>query len=128
MNVTLRQLRVFQSVARTRNFSRTGEAIGLTQPAVSRAIGELEHAMGLRLLDRTTREVGAELGVPVVDVFKEFKLGGDKKFRFEMDFGNLFNRTLFCNPNTNWSSPAFGTVNTQCNQARSVQFAVRFEY
>ncbi len=57
MNVTLRQLRVFQSVARTRNFSRSGEAIGLTQPAVSRAIGELEHAMGLRLLDRTTREV-----------------------------------------------------------------------
>jgi len=57
MNVTLRQLRVFQSVARTRNFSRTGEAVGLTQPAVSRAIGELEHAMGLRLLDRTTREV-----------------------------------------------------------------------
>src|SRR5438094_10107 len=57
MNVTLRQLRVFQSVARTRNFSRTGEAVGLTQPAVSRAIGELEHAMGLRLLDRTTRDV-----------------------------------------------------------------------
>jgi DNA-binding transcriptional LysR family regulator len=57
MNVTLRQLRVFQSVARSRNFSRTGEAVGLTQPAVSRAIGELEHAMGLRLLDRTTREV-----------------------------------------------------------------------
>jgi len=57
MNVTLRQLRVFQSVARTRNFSRSGEAIGLTQPAVSRAIGELEHAIGLRLLDRTTREV-----------------------------------------------------------------------
>ncbi len=57
MNVTLRQLRVFQSVARTRNFSRTGEAIGLTQPAVSRAIVELEQQMGLRLLDRTTREV-----------------------------------------------------------------------
>ena len=57
MNVSLRQLRVFQSVARSRNFSRTGEAVGLTQPAVSRAIGELEHAMGLRLLDRTTREV-----------------------------------------------------------------------
>lgn len=57
MNVTLRQLRVFQSVALTRNFSRTGEAIGLTQPAVSRAILELEQQMGLRLLDRTTREV-----------------------------------------------------------------------
>ena len=57
MNVTLRQLRVFQSVAATRNFSRTGDAIGLTQPAVSRAIAELERELGLRLLDRTTREV-----------------------------------------------------------------------
>jgi len=57
MNVTLRQLRVFRSVAHTRNFSRTGEAIGLTQPAVSRAIVELERGMGVRLLDRTTREV-----------------------------------------------------------------------
>jgi DNA-binding transcriptional LysR family regulator len=57
MNVTLRQLRVFQSVARTCNFSRTGEAIGLTQPAVSRAIVDLERSLGLRLLDRTTREV-----------------------------------------------------------------------
>ena len=57
MNVTLRQLRVFQSVAQTRNFSRTGETIGLTQPAVSRAIAELERELGLRLLDRTTREV-----------------------------------------------------------------------
>jgi len=57
MNVTLRQLRVFQSLAQTRNFSRTGEAIGLTQPAVSRAIAELERELGLRLLDRTTREV-----------------------------------------------------------------------
>ena len=57
MNVSLRQLRVFQSVARTRNFSRTGETIGLTQPAVSRAIAELERELGLRLLDRTTREV-----------------------------------------------------------------------
>jgi DNA-binding transcriptional LysR family regulator len=57
MNVTLRQLRVFRSVAHTRNFSRTGDAIGLTQPAVSRAIVELERGMGVRLLDRTTREV-----------------------------------------------------------------------
>jgi DNA-binding transcriptional LysR family regulator len=57
MNATLRQLRVFRSLAQTRNFSRTGEAVGLTQPAVSRAIVELERGLGLRLLDRTTREV-----------------------------------------------------------------------
>ncbi|RYF70989.1 MAG: LysR family transcriptional regulator [Comamonadaceae bacterium] len=57
MNVTLRQLRVFRSVAEGRNFSRAGDEVGLTQPAVSRAIGELESQLGLRLLDRTTREV-----------------------------------------------------------------------
>ncbi|MDM0107571.1 LysR family transcriptional regulator [Variovorax sp. J22R24] len=57
MNVTLRQLRVFQAVAETRNFSRAGDQIGLTQPAVSRSIVELESQLGLKLLDRTTREV-----------------------------------------------------------------------
>ena len=57
MNVTLRQLRVFRSVAEGRNFSRAGDQVGLTQPAVSRAILELESQLGLKLLDRTTREV-----------------------------------------------------------------------
>ncbi|WP_431274743.1 LysR family transcriptional regulator [Variovorax ureilyticus] len=57
MNVTLRQLRVFQAVAEERNFSRAGDRVGLTQPAVSRAIVELESQLGLKLLDRTTREV-----------------------------------------------------------------------
>jgi DNA-binding transcriptional LysR family regulator len=57
MNVTLRQLRVFQAVAEGRNFSRAGDQVGLTQPAVSRSILELEAQMGLKLLDRTTREV-----------------------------------------------------------------------
>ena len=55
MNITLRQLHVFQSVAGTRNFSRTGDAVGLTQPAVSRCITELEAQLGLKLLNRTTR-------------------------------------------------------------------------
>ena len=40
MNVTLRQLRVFLSVAQRSNFSRAGDHIGLTQPAISRAIVE----------------------------------------------------------------------------------------
>ncbi|RZI78619.1 MAG: LysR family transcriptional regulator [Variovorax sp.] len=57
MNVTLRQLRVFRAVAENRNFSRAGDQIGLTQPAVSRSIVELEGQLGLKLLDRTTREV-----------------------------------------------------------------------
>ena len=57
MNVTLRQLRIFQAVVAERNFSRAGDRIGLTQPAVSRAVTELESQLGVRLVDRTTREV-----------------------------------------------------------------------
>lgn len=57
MNISLRQPRVFPSVAETGNVSRAGDAIGLTRPAISRSIGELEPQLGLNLLDRTTREV-----------------------------------------------------------------------
>jgi DNA-binding transcriptional LysR family regulator len=57
MNISLRQLKVFQAVALLRNFSRAGARIGLSQPAVSRCIRDMEDELGLRLLDRTTREV-----------------------------------------------------------------------
>jgi DNA-binding transcriptional LysR family regulator len=57
MNVTLRQLRVFIEVARLQSFSRAGDEIGLTQSAVSRCVRELEAELGLKLIDRTTREV-----------------------------------------------------------------------
>lgn len=57
MNPSLRQLRVFQAVALHRSFTRAGDEIGLTQPAVSRCVTELEQHLGLKLLDRTTREV-----------------------------------------------------------------------
>ena len=57
MNVSLRQLRVFQAVALHTNFTRAGAQVGLTQPAVSRCVTELEQQLGLKLLDRTTREV-----------------------------------------------------------------------
>ncbi|MBN5274525.1 LysR family transcriptional regulator [Serratia marcescens] len=57
MNYSLKQLRVFVAVARHGSFSRAGEAIGLTQSAVSHSVKELEAEIGVRLLDRTTREV-----------------------------------------------------------------------
>ncbi|PYA98855.1 LysR family transcriptional regulator, partial [Serratia marcescens] len=57
MNYSLKQLRVFVAVARHGSFSRAGEAIGLTQSAVSHSVKELEAEAGVRLLDRTTREV-----------------------------------------------------------------------
>jgi DNA-binding transcriptional LysR family regulator len=57
MNYSLKQLKVFIAVARYGGFSRTGEVIGLSQSAISHSIKELEGEMGVRLLDRTTREV-----------------------------------------------------------------------
>jgi len=63
-----------------------------------------------------------------VNVFKVFPLQNDMKLRFEAMFGNIFNRTLFCDPDTNWSSGSFGSVNTQCNQPRSIQLALRFDF
>ncbi|WP_368541697.1 LysR family transcriptional regulator [Enterobacter soli] len=57
MNYSLRQLRVFVTVAHARSFSRAGEIIGLSQSAVSHSVKELEIQTGVRLLDRTTREV-----------------------------------------------------------------------
>lgn len=57
MNYSLRQLRVFVTVAQEKSFSRAGECIGLSQSAVSHSIKELERQTGVKLLDRTTREV-----------------------------------------------------------------------
>ena len=61
-------------------------------------------------------------------ISKSFNFTNDLRMRFVASFGNILNRTTFCAPNQNFSSPAFGTVNTQCNQARSVQFGLRFDY
>ena len=63
-----------------------------------------------------------------INIFKEFPFGDAKSLRFEAQFGNLFNRVLYCDPNQNWSSSAFGTVSTQCNTPRSMQMGFRFDF
>ncbi len=47
---------------------------------------------------------------------------------FETNIGNLFNRHLWCNPDTNWSSSTFGQVFAQCDTPRSIQFGLRMEF
>jgi Carboxypeptidase regulatory-like domain len=61
-------------------------------------------------------------------VTKNTPLGDLLSLKFESQMGNLFNRTLWCNPDTNWSDAAFGTISAQCNQARLIQFGVRLEF
>jgi DNA-binding transcriptional LysR family regulator len=56
-NATLRQLRVFASVARHLSFVRAAKELNLTPPAVSMQIKELEAEVGLPLFDRSSHQV-----------------------------------------------------------------------
>ena len=57
MNVTFRQLRVFAEVARQGSVQRAADALHLTPPAVSMAVKEVEHQVGLALFDREGRRL-----------------------------------------------------------------------
>ncbi len=55
--VTLRELRLFLAVAQSGSILKAANEIGLTQPALSKSIAELERTFGVRLFDRTNRGV-----------------------------------------------------------------------
>ena len=55
--VTLRELRLLLAVARSGSILKAASEIGLTQPALSKSIGELEATLGVRLFDRNNRGV-----------------------------------------------------------------------
>ncbi len=54
---TLAQLRAFAAVAEHLHFRDAAAAIGMSQPALSGAVSALEEALGVQLLERTTRKV-----------------------------------------------------------------------
>jgi DNA-binding transcriptional LysR family regulator len=56
-HVTLRQLRVFEAVARHRSFSRAAEELHLTQPAVSMQVKALEAQTGLPLFEQIGKRI-----------------------------------------------------------------------
>lgn len=50
-----KRLKVFAAVVESGNFTAAASSLGLTQPAVSQNISELEKDLGVRLFDRSTR-------------------------------------------------------------------------
>ncbi|MEN9627388.1 MAG: hypothetical protein RJA10_615 [Pseudomonadota bacterium] len=53
----LNDLLAFRAVAEQANFRRAAESVHISQPAFSRRIDKLEQALGVKLLERTTRRV-----------------------------------------------------------------------
>ncbi|HEX9210075.1 MAG TPA: LysR family transcriptional regulator, partial [Bradyrhizobium sp.] len=54
MSDRLQELAVFARAAESGSFSKAARELGLSQPSVSRIIGELEARLGVKLLLRTT--------------------------------------------------------------------------
>jgi DNA-binding transcriptional LysR family regulator len=80
-NATLRQLKVFEAVARNLSFSRAAEELHLTQPAVSTQVGKLQEHAGLPLFEQLGKKIhltpaGAEMlhsGRAIIQQFKELE-------------------------------------------------------
>ena len=56
-NLTLKQFRYFEALARTGHFGRAADMCAISQPALSMQIKELERSLGSALFERGAREV-----------------------------------------------------------------------
>ncbi len=56
-NVSIKQLQTFMTIVDAGNFRRAAEILHLSQPAVTAHVKQLEAAVGVPLLDRTTRRM-----------------------------------------------------------------------
>jgi hypothetical protein len=66
MLISLRQLRYFDALARTRHFGRAAELVNVTQPALSMQLKELETLLGAPLIERRRNDVQlTPLGVEI---------------------------------------------------------------
>lgn len=76
----LRDLHLFQEVVQRGSMSRAASHLGMSQPAVSEAIADLEHTLGVQLFDRKAQGVepttyGHALFKRSLAVFDELKQG-----------------------------------------------------
>ena len=63
------RLKVFMEVARQKSFTKAAAALGVTQPAISQNIAELEKGLGVRLFDRLK---GETVLTPEGEVFSSY--------------------------------------------------------
>jgi LysR family transcriptional regulator, hydrogen peroxide-inducible genes activator len=82
MNLTLRQLRYFDALARYGHFGHAAEASSISQPALSMQIREMEETLGLPLVDRGPGGVrltgfGEEVAARARDILRSVDELGD---------------------------------------------------
>jgi len=82
VETTLRQLRYFDALAGLSHFGRAAAACGISQPALSMQIKELEEALGAVLIERGARQVrltkfGEDAALRVRDILRSVDELGD---------------------------------------------------
>jgi DNA-binding transcriptional LysR family regulator len=76
----LRDLHILLAVVQHRSMAKAASELAISQPAISKAIADLEHTIGLRLLDRSrlgieATEYGRALVRRAIAIFDELKQG-----------------------------------------------------
>ncbi|MEO8408684.1 MAG: LysR family transcriptional regulator [Oxalobacteraceae bacterium] len=95
-NATLRQLKVFETVARLLSFSRAAEELHLTQPAVSTQVKKLEEHAGLPLFEQLGKKIyltpaGTELLHCSRAIIQQFEMAEESMAQFKGISGGRLN-------------------------------------
>jgi LysR family transcriptional regulator, low CO2-responsive transcriptional regulator len=95
-NATLRQLKVFEAVARHRSFSRAAEELHLTQPAVSTQVSKLEDHAGLPLFEQLGKKIhltaaGVQMLQSSREIIQKFKEAEEAMAQFKGVSGGRLN-------------------------------------
>ena len=97
LHITLRQLKVFESVARLLNFTRAAEELHLTQPAVSIQIKQLETMVALPLFEQMGKRIYlTEAGQELFNERRLVELRINRTHRF-IEFGDRVHFALLAN-------------------------------
>jgi DNA-binding transcriptional LysR family regulator len=131
--VELRQLRYFVAVAEERHFGRAAKRLRLSQPPLSTQIKGLEEELGVKLFQRSTRQVAltdagrtflerAEGILEAVEEAKEAAKDADEGVRGRLEIGFISSATLgLLPPSIRLFRERFGGVEIELRELTSAQ-------
>ena len=129
----LRQLRYFVAVAEERHFGRAAKRLRLSQPPLSAQIKGLEEELGVKLFQRSTRQVAltdagrtflerAEGILEAIEEAKEAAKGADEGVRGRLEIGFISSATLgLLPPAIRLFRERFGGVEIELRELTSAQ-------